>query len=80
MKKQAFEALITGLTISAPSRENIMKMYLHFGFDTVFSRADVMKVTEITATPATDLKRKMKSSKLIESASRGKYKFSEPQD
>lgn len=80
-KKQAFETMIAGLDISAPTKENIMKMHLHFGFDTVFARADVMKVTGLTATPATELMRKLKNSKLIESAKgRGKYRFSEPED
>lgn len=64
-----------------PTRENITKLYLHFGFVTVFARADVMEVIGITATPATELMRKMKEAKLIESAKgRGKYKFVEPKD
>lgn len=54
---------------------------MNFGVDTIFARADVMKVTGLTATPATELMRKMKEAKLIESAKgRGKYKFSEPQE
>lgn len=58
-----------------------MKLYLHFGLDTIFARADVMKVTELTATPATELMRKLKEAKFIESAKgRGKYKFVEPQE
>ena len=80
-KKQAFESLLAGLRASVPTRENITKLYLHFGFDTVFARADVMEVIGITATPATELMRKMKEAKLIESAKgRGKYKFVEPKD
>ena len=62
-------------------KKNIMKMYLHFGFDTVFARADVMKVTELTATPATELMRKLKNSELIARAKgRGKYRFFEQED
>ena len=79
-KKQALERLLTGLSASAPTKENILKLYMNFGVDTIFARADVMKVTGLTATPATELMRKMKEAKLIESAKgRGKYKFSEPQ-
>ena len=43
-----------------------MKMYLHFGFDIVFARTDVMNVTGLTATPATELMRKLKNNELIE--------------
>lgn len=39
-----------------------------------------MEVTGLTATPATELMRKLKDIKLIESTKgRGKYKFSDPQ-
>ncbi len=77
-KKQAFESLLVAFDFSAPTKENILKLFWHFGFDTIFARADVMKVTGITATPATELMRKMKEAKLIESAEgRGKYKFIE---
>ena len=55
-----------------------MKMFQHFGFDTVFARAYVMKVTGLTATPATELMRKLKNREMIERVKgRGKYKFSE---
>lgn len=59
----------------------MLKMFRSFGFDTVFARADVMKAVGITATPATELMRKMKEAKLIESVKgRGKYMFIEPKD
>ena len=79
-KKQAFEVMVADLNVSAPTKENIMKMFQHFGFDTVFARADVMKVTGLTATPATELMRKLKNREMIERVKgRGKYKFSEQQ-
>ena len=78
-KKQAFESLLAGLGVSVPTRENMLKLFQRFGFDGAFARADVMQVTGITATPATELMRKMKETKLIESVKgRGKYKFIEP--
>lgn len=81
IKKQAFESLLAGLGTSAPTKENILKLFQHFGFDTVFARADVMRVTGITATPATELMRKMKAANLIESTNgRGKYMFVEPNE
>mgnify|MGYP002708848118 CR=1 FL=1 len=77
-KKQAFEMLISSFNFSTPTKENIMKMYLHFGFDIVFARTDVMNVTGLTATPATELMRKLKNNELIEHVKgRGKYKFVE---
>lgn len=80
-KKQAFESLLAGLGVSTPTRENMLKLFQYFGFDIAFARADVMRVIGITATPATELMRKMKGSKLIENAKgRGKYKFVKPQE
>lgn len=80
-KKQAFENLLLGLGVSTPTKENILKLFQHFGFDTVFARADVMQITGITATPATELMRKMKNARLIESAKgRGKYVFVVPKE
>mgnify|MGYP001658673903 CR=1 FL=1 len=72
--------MISGLNVSTPTRENIFKLYDNFGFDVIFARADVMKITRLTATPASELMRKLKGNNLIESAKgRGKYKFIEPQ-
>ncbi len=80
-EKQAFETRIAGLDVTAPTKGNIMKIYQKFGDNIVFSRADVMKVTGLTATPATELMRKLRNNGLIGSAAgRGKYRFSETQD
>ena len=80
-EKQAFETRIAGLDVTAPTKGNIMKIYQKFGDNIVFSRADVMKVTGLTATPATELMRKLRNNGLIESAAgRGKYRFSKTQD
>jgi ATP-dependent DNA helicase RecG len=77
-EKQAFESLLFGLRFTTPTRENIMKLFLYFGFNIVFTRSDVMKVTGITATPATELLRKMKEANLIMSAKgHGKYFFTQ---
>ena len=43
-EKQAFESLPMGLEVSTPTRENILKPFLHFGFGNAFARADVMIV------------------------------------
>ena len=78
-EKQAFESLLAGLTVSTPTKDHMLKLFRNFGFDTIFARADVMQVTGITATPATELMRKMKEAKLIVRAKgRGKYIFAMP--
>ena len=78
-EKQAFESLLAGLTVSTPTKDHMLKLFRNFGFDTIFARADVMQVTGITATPATELMRKMKEAKLIMRAKgRGKYIFAMP--
>ena len=80
-KKQAFESRLADLDVSTPTKNNILKLFQYFGFNTAFARADVMRVTELTATPATDLMRKMKVAGLIVSTDgRGKYVFPEPKD
>ena len=35
-KKQAFENLLTGLGVSVPTRENMLKLFRHFGFSILF--------------------------------------------
>lgn len=77
-KKWTFEVLISNLKVSKPTKDNIIKVFQHFGYDTSFARADVMEVVGITATPANELMRKLKEAELIEITSgqgRGKYKF-----
>lgn len=67
-EEQAFESLLAGLGVSTPTRENIVKLFHPFGYDITFAKADIMQVIGITATSATELMRKMKEFKLIESA------------
>jgi len=77
-EKQAFEIIIAGLDFTVPTKENILKIYLEFGNDTVFSRKDIMEIINLTATPTTELIRKMKVYGLIEpiiGQGKGKYRF-----
>lgn len=79
MKKQAFMDMLAGLELSTPTKENMLDLFQSFGFNVAFSRLDVMHVTGITASPATELMRKMKKAELIVSAKgRGKYTFAMP--
>lgn len=56
---------IDNLNVSTPTKENMKKIFSHFGYDTMFTRADVMMVTGLTATPASELMRKMRNNGLI---------------
>lgn len=78
-KKQVFEELLLALDFTTPTKSNILKVFTQVGTETAFARADVMEFTGLTATPATELMRKMKANNLIKStAKRGKYKFVVP--
>lgn len=77
-KKQDIELQISNLEISQPTKDNILILLNAFGFDIVFSRADIMSVTHLTASPSSTLIRKLKEYGLIESVKgqgKGKYKF-----
>ena len=77
-KKQAFEQLITQYRLSAPTRDNVMRLYEEYRTEGIFSRADIKKVCKITDSPAGTLINKLKKLKLIESVTgngKGKYRF-----
>ena len=66
-----------------PTRKNVLKLFDAFGFETVFARPDVMRITGITESPATTLLQKLKAADLIESVNghgKGKYKFKIPKE
>lgn len=72
---------IDNLNVSTPTKDNMKKTFSHFGYDTMFTRADVMMVTGLTATPASELMRKMRNNGLIISVvGRGNYMFFKPKD
>ena len=80
-KKQVFEELLLALDFTTPTKSNILKVFTLVGTETAFARADVMEFTGLTATPATELMRKMKANNLIKAtAKRGKYKFVIPKE
>lgn len=77
-QKQAFEDAVYTHGFTQRTMKNILTLYQQCGVQVDFSRADVMKLLEITATPATSLIAKMKDAGLIELAngkSRGVYHF-----
>lgn len=79
VRELEFIDLLKSLKNSKPTKDNMLKAFMHFGFDSSFTRADIMEVAGITATPATELMRKLKEENLIQSVKgRGRYMFVEP--
>lgn len=77
-KKQLFAEKINTLQLTAHTKGRIMKLYEDTGSDCCFSRADIMKITGITSSPAGELIRKMKEEDLIEAVAgrgKGRYRF-----
>ena len=76
--KQAFEQRLDLLPFTSSTRKNIETLYQAYGTEKVFGRAEIMQITGITASPAGELIRKMKSAGLIVAVSgqgKGRYKF-----
>lgn len=77
-KKQLFENKINESGISTVAKEKILRMYEQYSGDMYFSRADVMRITGITSSPAGELIKKMKKEKLIVPVvghGKGRYRF-----
>lgn len=77
-EKQSFEGKVNELRMSIHTKGRILRLYDVIGLNTFFSRADIMRITGLTSSPAGDLIKKMKNVNLIESVDghgKGKYKF-----
>ncbi len=75
-EKQDFEAILNTLSLSKPTRKNVLALYERFGLYEAFSRTDVVNICSITKSPASSLISFMNESGLIEkTATRGKYRF-----
>lgn len=75
-EKQDFEAILNTLSLSKPTRKNVLALYERFGLYETFSRTDVVNICSITKSPASSLISFMNESGLIEkTATRGKYRF-----
>ena len=75
---QHFEALLSTMSINKVRKANIQKLYNLFETADCFGRAEIMTETGLTASPASNLIRKMLAAGLIATANgrgRGKYKF-----
>ena len=64
--------------VTTKTKAHIEKLFAAFGYDTVFGRTDVMKCLGLTASPASELLKKMLGMGLIEVVTgkgKGKYVF-----
>lgn len=76
--KQSFINNVTSLNFSQATKNNIVALFDIFGFEQVFGRKDILQVINLTPSPAGELIRKMRESKIIEPVQghgKGKYKF-----
>ena len=77
-KKQDIDR-IQNAGLPKKSASNAILLFQRFGFERIFSRPDVMEVLAITASPASELLRKLQTAGVIEPLSgmgKGKYRFS----
>ena len=82
-ENQSFEALLLSLKAKRATKDTIIALYRQFGFDTAFARADVMRLSGITSSPAGALLDKLKTANLIEPVrgqGKGKYRFMQPKE
>lgn len=80
-ENQAIEQKISVLDVSKPTKEKMLSLFHVVGFEQVFGRAEIARIIGITASPAGELIKKLKSADLILPVSgqgKGKYKFAEP--
>lgn len=77
-EKQLFERQLNELQLSEIMKKKVLLLHEQFGNNLCFSRADIIKVTGITSSPAGDLIKKMKKENLIipvAGQGKGKYRF-----
>lgn len=73
-----FEMRIFEIKANNPTKNRILELFTYFGFEQIFSRADVISLTGIRSSAASELINKMKRFNLIDSVNgygKGKYKF-----
>lgn len=77
-EKQSFERQLNELQWSELMKKKVLLLHEQFGNNLCFSRADIMKITGTTSSPAGDLIKKMKKENLIipvAGQGKGKYRF-----
>ena len=66
------------MKLNKPRKDNIRKLYEIYGTETCFGRAEMMEVTGLSASPASDLIRQLLAADMIvrdRKQGRGKYRF-----
>ena len=77
-KENSLLNILNTIQISTKTKENIRKLYSSFGEETIFGRADVISVLDITERPASTILKRMLDLGLTEQVKglgKGKYRF-----
>ena len=78
-EKAAFEYYLSAIKANAPTKEKAATLFNEYMFETIFSRADIMKKFNMASSSAGKMLNKLKDSGIIEPVSgygKGKYRFS----
>ncbi len=78
-EKAAFECYLSSIKANAPTKEKAATLFNEYMFETIFSRADIMKKFNMASSSAGKMLNKLKDSGTIEPVSgygKGKYRFS----
>ena len=78
-EKAAFECYLSSIKANAPTKEKAATLFNEYMFETIFSRADIMKKFNMASSSAGKMLNKLKDSGIIEPVSgygKGKYRFS----
>jgi len=77
-EKADFEMRVSAIKANQPTKNNIIKLFRQFGFEQMFSRSDIISITGLGSSAASELANKMKRFGLTEPVSglgKGKYRF-----
>ena len=75
---QRFTMLLSDMKLNKPRKDNVRKLHGLYGTAACFGRAEIMEVTGLSASPASDLIRKLLAAGMIvrdRKQGRGKYRF-----
>ena len=79
-EKAAFEYYLSAIKANAPTKEKAATLFNEYMFETIFSRADIMKKFNMASSSAGKMLNKLKDSGIIEPVSgygKGKYRFTQ---
>lgn len=79
-EKAAFECYLSSIKANAPTKEKAATLFNEYMFETIFSRADIMKKFNMASSSAGKMLNKLKDFGIIEPVSgygKGKYRFTQ---